>query len=131
MLLNLPRPFELAIGSLCLFPGTALNDMAYEDGLLWDEVSQVYRKPFLRPEPTLLNWLIYASGINWIPKGLLRPLAHQKRLERLRALGAYEATSLSRALHISTNILDRFPRAIDALRTTDSERIRMAFQHPS
>ena len=131
MLLNLPRPYELAIGSLCLFPGTALNELAYADGLLWDEVSQVYRKPFLKPEPTLLNWLIYASGIDWIPRGLLRPLAEEDRLERLRAFGAFEANTISRTLHLSTNLLDRIPRALDAIRTRDSERIRMAFQHPS
>jgi radical SAM superfamily enzyme YgiQ (UPF0313 family) len=131
MLLDLPRPFELAIGSLCLFPGTALNDMAWADGLLWDEVSQVYRKPFLRPQPTLLNWLIYASAINWIPKGLLRRLANEDRLQQLRPLGAFEANALSRTMHLSTNLLDRVPRALDALRTKDTERIRMAFQQPS
>jgi anaerobic magnesium-protoporphyrin IX monomethyl ester cyclase len=131
MLINLPRPFELAIGSLCLFPGTALNELAWDDGLLWDEVSQVYRKPFLRPEPTLLNWLIYASAINWIPKGVLRGLAKEERLERLQALGAFEAKAISKTMHLSTNLLDRVPRALDALRTRDTNRIRMAFQHPS
>jgi anaerobic magnesium-protoporphyrin IX monomethyl ester cyclase len=30
LLLSLPRPFGLAIGSLCLFPGTYLNERAFE-----------------------------------------------------------------------------------------------------
>ena len=72
MLVDLPRPFSLAIGSLCLFPGTYLNERARADGLLWDEVNQVYRKPFLRPKPNLLNWFIYASQMPWIPRARCR-----------------------------------------------------------
>ena len=37
-----------------------------------DEVNQVYRKPFLKPQPNLLNYLIYASGVDWIPQDLLK-----------------------------------------------------------
>lgn len=131
LLLSLPRPFDLAIGSLCLFPGTALNDKAREDGLLWDEVNQVYRKPFLRPQPNLLNWLIYASGLDWIPQPLLRSMAEPEFLERFGQDGGSAPTRLTRALHRGTELLDKIPRARDALRNQDLERIKLAFQQPA
>jgi len=130
LLISLPRPFTLAIGSLCLFPGTALNDRARKDGLLWDEVNQVYRKPFLKPQPSLQNWFIAASGMNWIPQTWLQSLVDGNIIERFGADGGSRPTRRTRALHRTTRLLDRVPRAIDALRNQDLERIRMAFQQP-
>jgi anaerobic magnesium-protoporphyrin IX monomethyl ester cyclase len=131
MLLDLPRPFDLAIGSLCLFPGTALNERALADGLLWDEVNQVYRKPFLRPSPNLLNWLIYASGVDWIPQEWLSAMANPEFLGRFGSDGGARPDLLSRALHRATHLLDKVPRARDALKNQDLERIRLAFQQPA
>lgn len=132
MLLTLPRPFKLAIGSLCLFPGTYLNERAHEDGILWDEVNQVYRKPFLKPQPNMLNWLIYASGIDWIPQDFLKSIANNTELlDRLSGDGGADSNRLTRTLHKATDILDRVPRAMDALRHQDFERIKMAFQQPA
>ena len=130
-LLALPQPFELAIGSLCLFPGTALNDRAWADGLLTDELTQVYRKPFLRPEPNLLNWLIYASQMQWVPRHLLHRLADVDVLDRLDGDKGARVTRLSRALHLGTNLLDRVPRAFDAVRNRDVDRIRQRFAQPT
>ena len=127
-LLSLPRPFDLAIGSLCLFPGTPLNQRAREEGMLFDEVTQVYRKPFLRPEPNLLNWLVLASSIDWIPRSFLGKLAEPQVARRL---GGARATPLSKALHLGTNLADRVPRAIGALRRREVERIRGAFDRPA
>jgi radical SAM superfamily enzyme YgiQ (UPF0313 family) len=131
LLLSLPRPFNLAIGSLCLFPGTYLNEKAYEDGILFDEVNQVYRKPFLKPQPNLLNWLIYASGIDWIPQDLLRAMANPEFMERWGKESGVKVDLMSRGLHKATTYLDKVPRAIDALRNQDFERIKMAFQQPA
>jgi anaerobic magnesium-protoporphyrin IX monomethyl ester cyclase len=130
LLLRLPRPFTLAIGSLCLFPGTALNDRATREGLLWDEVQQVYRKPFLHPKPNLLNWLIYASGLDWIPKPALEHMAQPSFLNRFAADAGLKPTRTAWALHRTTSLLDRIPRAADALRNLDTERVRLAFQQP-
>jgi radical SAM superfamily enzyme YgiQ (UPF0313 family) len=131
LLLSLPRPFDLAIGSLCLFPGTALNDKARADGILVDEVNQVYRKPFLKPQPNLLNWLIYASGVRWIPQDLLKTVARPGVLQRLGNDGGASPDRLSRTLHRATTVLDKVPRAMDAVRNVDLERIRLAFHQPA
>jgi len=131
MLLGLPRPFKLAIGSLCLFPGTYLNDKAREDGILVDEVNQVYRKPFLKPKPNLLNWLIYASGIDWIPQDVLKTMASPEFMAKWGKEGGAEPDRLSRGLHRATYWLDKVPRAIDAVRNRDTERIKLAFQQPA
>ena len=129
LLLQLPRPFELAIGSLCLFPGTYLNDIAREQGLLTDEINQVYRKPFLKPQPNLLNWLIYASGINWIPQGLLMRIADQPQLMEIVSSETGTTTNaVTKRLHQATTFLDRVPRAVDAIRHRDIERIRNSFE---
>jgi anaerobic magnesium-protoporphyrin IX monomethyl ester cyclase len=131
LLLTLPRPFKLAIGSLCLFPGTHLNDRAFEDGILWDEVNQVYRKPFLKPQPNMLNWLIYASGIDWIPQDMLRNLAARPDLlDRLSGDGGAGVNRLTRTLHAATDLLDRVPRALDAIRNQDLDRIKHSFTQP-
>lgn len=131
LLLSLPRPFNLAIGSLCLFPGTYLNEKAYEDGILYDEVNQVYRKPFLKPQPNLLNWLIYASGIDWIPQDVLKAMANEEFLAKWGTDGGATPDLLSRTLHRATTWLDKIPRARDALKNQDFERIRNAFQQPA
>ena len=130
MLLDTPRPFDLAIGSLCLFPGTALNDKATAEGLLHDEVNQVYRKPFIFPEPNLINWLIYASQLDWMPKEWLENLAQPENLDRW-GRGGLESTPLTKALHTGTRLLDKVPRALDALRNQDLDRIRQAFTAPA
>jgi radical SAM superfamily enzyme YgiQ (UPF0313 family) len=131
MLLSLPRPFKLAIGSLCLFPGTYLNERAHEDGILWDELNQVYRKPFLYPEPNMLNWLIYASGIDWIPQSLLKNLAENPELlDKLSSDTGTTSNRLTKGLHTATSWLDKVPRAISAIRHQDFDRIRNSFQQP-
>jgi len=131
MLLSLPRPFKLAIGSLCLFPGTYLNEKAIEDGILVDELNQVYRKPFLKPKPNLLNYLIYASGVDWIPQDLLKQMATPEFLERWSPDGGATPTRLSKTLHKATEVFDKVPRALDAIRHQDLDRIKLAFQQPS
>lgn len=118
LLLSLPRPFDLAIGSLVLFPGTELNRRAWAEGLLWDEVSQVYRKPFLRPTPNLVNFLIRASALEGVPRSLLHALARPSTLE---------PTPLSRALHRWADALEVGGRAAEALARADVERLLRGF----
>ncbi len=114
LLLSLPRPFDLAIGSLVLFPGTELNRRAWAEGLLWDEVSQVYRKPFLRPTPSLVNFLIRASALEAVPRPLLHALARPSTLE---------PTAFSRALHRWADALEWGQRAGEAVGRGDVERL--------
>jgi hypothetical protein len=98
---------------------------------LWDEVNQVYRKPFLKPQPNMLNWLIYASGIDWIPQDMLRNLAARPDLlDRLSGDGGAGVNRLTRTLHAATDLLDRVPRALDAIRNQDLDRIKHSFTQP-
>lgn len=131
LLLSIPRPFNLAIGSLCLFPGTHLNDKARAEGLLVDEVAEVYRKPFLKPKPNLLNWLIEASALGWVPRRALRRMATPEFLARYGTDGGATPDRLSRALHAATHVLDKVPRAVAAVRHGDFERVRMKLEQPS
>ncbi len=131
LLLSLPRPFTLAIGSLCLFPGTALNDRARAEGLLVDEINQVYRKPFLKPEPNLLNFLIAASALDWVPKGALVAMAKPDFLARFGNGDGSAPNTLSRTLHGAIRWLDKVPRAASAARHGDVERFRMKFAQPA
>lgn len=130
LMLDLPRPFTLAIGSLCLFPGTHLNDRARSDGLLHDEVNEVYRKPFLQPRRTVLNALIEAAAVDALPKPLLRRLADPTFLARWARGGGDEPDALGRALHLVNAALDRAPRAARAVFAGDLDRIRRRLHQP-
>lgn len=72
---ELPAPFGLCIASLIFFPGTKLYDRAKAEGLIKDELKQIYRKPFLKPKGNYLNYLIYLAGDCHVPGWLLRLLA--------------------------------------------------------
>ncbi|MBN2801279.1 MAG: B12-binding domain-containing radical SAM protein [Deltaproteobacteria bacterium] len=126
LLLSLEHPFDLAIGSLVLFPGTWLNEKATAEGLLTDEVRQIYRKPFLHPVPSWLNWLIYAAGQPWIPRPLLRALAQLPANTPLLGGDGLRPTPFTRALHRSSRAAERLPRAMQAVRNRELERILRA-----
>ncbi len=72
LLLNLPGRFILNISSLVLYPGTRLNERARAEGVLTDEINEVYRRPFTYPKATYLNYLIYLTGIHQVPRRLIR-----------------------------------------------------------
>ena len=78
LLAKLPKPFGLAISSLILFPGTRLHDRALSEGLLKDETTQVYRRPFhVPPQRTYAGFLLYLLTFPHFPARvmnfLLRP----------------------------------------------------------
>ncbi len=72
LLTRIPGRFMLCLASLTFYPGTQLNQKAHEEGLIQDEESDVYRKPFYIPKGRYLNYLIYLTDIPWIPRSLLR-----------------------------------------------------------
>jgi len=74
LLLRLKRPYQLCIGSLVLFPATPLHDRAVKEGLLKDEGSEVYRKPFYKPHHTYLNLLITLCDFSLVPLFAIRLL---------------------------------------------------------
>ncbi len=75
VIIELPAPFGLCIASLILFPGTELYHKANAEGMIKDELKDIYRKPFLEPKGTYLNYLIYLAGDCHVPGWLLHLLS--------------------------------------------------------
>jgi hypothetical protein len=48
LLSRLPKPFRLSTFSLTFFPGTELYDRAHADGIVRDDVEDVYKKCYLK-----------------------------------------------------------------------------------
>jgi radical SAM superfamily enzyme YgiQ (UPF0313 family) len=72
LVLELPKPFCLKLSTLQFFPGTKLYYKAKEEGLFKDTKKEIYRYPFLAPQSTYCNFLVYLATFDWIPKKVLR-----------------------------------------------------------
>ncbi len=84
LLYQIPKPYGLCIASLVFFPGTALYDKAKDEGLIQDEVAEIYRKPFyIPPKKTYLNFLIYLFTFQHIPRSLLKLLMRENVVKTL------------------------------------------------
>ena len=55
--LKLKKPFDLALFSLTFYPGTELYNKAHQEGIIKDDLNQVYRKSQLVPSRSYLNAL--------------------------------------------------------------------------
>lgn len=73
LILELPRPFHLCLGSLVFFPGTPLYRQARDEGILSDDLRQVYRKEYHAKRGTYINLLFYLSGTG-VQRFLMRTL---------------------------------------------------------
>jgi radical SAM superfamily enzyme YgiQ (UPF0313 family) len=56
---KLPPPFKLTIFSLCFFPGTDLYRKAKKEGIIKDDLNEIYRKNFHGCKKTYLNGLFF------------------------------------------------------------------------
>ena len=56
---KLPTPFQLSIFSLVFFPGTALYNKAKAEGIVKDDLNDIYRKHYHEPKKTYLNDLFF------------------------------------------------------------------------
>lgn len=67
---RLPAPFEIILYSLTYYPGTVLYDRAVEDGLVKDDIEDVYRKYYHSFRPTYLNNLfeVLTHYVHWREK---------------------------------------------------------------
>ena len=73
---RLSKPFNLALFSLTLYPGTELYEKARREGLITDDLNQVYRCSQLMVKPTYLNGVFAALSANaprWVIRLLLWP----------------------------------------------------------
>lgn len=75
MLLSIPHSFMLCLASLTLFPGTELHQKALDEKIIRDEVTDIYRKAFYKPQSSYLNLLITLTDQRLIPRSVLRFLS--------------------------------------------------------
>jgi len=61
-LCKLPTPYKLFLYSLAFLPGTELYELAKKDGIVKDDLKDVYRKDFLFCKNTYLNRLFFLLG---------------------------------------------------------------------
>ena len=75
---KLEKPFNVAMFSLTLYPGTDLYQRAQKEGLITDDLNQVYRSSQLVPKRTFLNGVFAIASANaprWVILFLLwKPL---------------------------------------------------------
>ena len=75
LILELPKPFCLKLSTLQFFQGTKLYFKAKEEGLFKDDVREIYRRPFLAPQRTYADFLIYLTTFDWIPNKVFKLLS--------------------------------------------------------
>lgn len=74
LIAELPKPYHLNLFSLVMYPATELYEKACADGLIGDEVNDIYRKRYARHEPTYLNLLFRLCREGNMPRRLLQAL---------------------------------------------------------
>jgi len=82
LILKLRRPYRLQLFSLVLYPGTELYDQAKKDGIIYDDMDQIYRKRYHLRQKTYLN-LIFSLVRNNLPTFVLRLLIDKKIVNML------------------------------------------------
>jgi radical SAM superfamily enzyme YgiQ (UPF0313 family) len=90
---ELSKPFNIAMFSLTLYPGTDLYQRAKEEGLIIDDLNQVYRSSQLVPKRNYLNGVFAAVSANaprwviacllWRPVQRLSPVSFPYRVAAL------------------------------------------------
>ena len=60
---KLPTPFNLNISHLTFYPNTDLYEKAKKEGLIKDDLNDIYRKHFMRCSNTYLNKLLFLLNI--------------------------------------------------------------------
>ncbi len=71
---QLPRPYRLSLFSLTFYPGTAIYERAKVDGLIGDEIEEIYQKNFLIILPNYYNFALYCHSLN-LPQPILNVLS--------------------------------------------------------
>lgn len=123
LLMQLPKPYGLCISSLVFFPQTALYHKAKKEGLIKDDVSDIYRRPFyVSPNRSYPNFLIYLLTFQHFPRTILNVLTRQKVVDFL------SKTDLSFLYDIGCRVGEFIRiifKGINAVSNHDWERIRL------
>ncbi|MBF0557627.1 MAG: B12-binding domain-containing radical SAM protein [Nitrospirae bacterium] len=69
---GIPKPYRLQPFSLVLYPGTKLYQMAKSDGLVGDDMTEIYAKSYTMRAPTYLNLLMTLAKGGRFPGRLLK-----------------------------------------------------------
>ncbi len=81
LILSFPKPYELNIFSLVLFPGTELYEKAIKDGLIKDEVEEIYRKRWVDRKRDYFNILFSLLRKRYIPRIFLKVLCSRMAIK--------------------------------------------------
>ncbi|MBI5826126.1 MAG: B12-binding domain-containing radical SAM protein [Deltaproteobacteria bacterium] len=123
LLMQLPKPYGLCISSLVFFPQTFLYHKAKKEGLIKDDASDIYRRPFfVSPNRSYPNFLIYLLTFQHFPRTILNVLGRQPVVNFL------SRTDLSFLYNIGCRIGEfiRFIfKGIKVIWSHDWERIRL------
>ncbi len=126
LLAAIPKPYGLAISSLTFFPRTGLYDKALQDGIIADEVTDIYRKPFyVPPKKTYANFLIYLCTFPSFPRFIMSWLLRDKTVARLSGM------NLSFLYGVLYKVGETFRfagKGAEALRRRDWARIALFFR---
>jgi len=85
-LMLLPPPFIISYFKLAFFPGMEITEKAKRDGILTDEMKNVYRKSYNVPRATYVNSLFYLMkfyGAQRIPGFVMTILLHKSVIKIL------------------------------------------------
>jgi anaerobic magnesium-protoporphyrin IX monomethyl ester cyclase len=82
LLLDIPKPYQLILFSLTFYPGTELYERAKADGLIKDEINDIYQKNYLAMKHTYTNYLIKLLQFQRAPHWLIRFLMKDQLRKR-------------------------------------------------
>ena len=87
LLYKLPKPYGLCIASLVFFPKTELYNKAIAEGIIKDELKDIYRRPFYTPpKRSYANLIIYLFTFGHVPRFILRLLIKENVVKTLSAI---------------------------------------------
>jgi len=126
LLFQIPKPFGLCISSLVFFPQTELYNKAIQEGILTDEVADIYRKPFyMPPKRTYVSFLIYLLTFQRFPRWLLALLVRERTV---RLLSGRRLAPVYGVFYFIGEGVRFAGRGLDAVRRGDWKRIALFFR---
>jgi anaerobic magnesium-protoporphyrin IX monomethyl ester cyclase len=78
LILELPKPYHLALASFRYFPGSVLYETAKKDGLITIETQQLYSGEFTKIKGNYINFLIILFTCYRIPQIVIKIFSSQK-----------------------------------------------------
>jgi anaerobic magnesium-protoporphyrin IX monomethyl ester cyclase len=76
LILQLPKPYHLALASFRYFPGSVLYEEAKKEGLITNETKQIYGGEFTRIKGNYINFLIILFTCYHLPASIIKIFSH-------------------------------------------------------